>query len=334
MKKILIITGPAGDAQGWGDIKATQSIKEAIDASGKSAKIAFVNNMAEFYLCLENNTFDIAWSALYHISGKSETVGMGNDNEKWLADIFDDKSIPYIGPDAKTMKELIHKTSTHKILKNKEISVPYHYQLETSDVLPDIVYPAFVKPSYESRSVGISDESVVNSPEELKKRIEYIENTFEQPALIEEYLPGQEYTVLMLGNGAHQVFLPGKVVVDPSMFGKYPILRSDLRGVSVTKIKPVFNKKEELIELCRQAMEALNCLDHVRTDMRLDANGRLKIIEVNGIPGLKPMKSWSPQIYSLNYPSSDGTALDGLMEDYRKLIDHIVTSALARYNLE
>ena len=329
MKKVLIITGPAGDAQGWGDIAATQSIKKAIDESGKSAKIAFVNNMDEFYLCLEENTFDIVWSALYHISGKSETIGMGDDAEKWLADIFDDKNIPYIGPDAKTMKDLIHKTSTHRILKNNGISVPYHYQLGTSDALPDLVYPAFVKPSYESRSIGINDDSVVNSPEELKKRIAYIENNFEQPALAEEYLPGDEYTVLMLGNGVHQAFLPGKVVVDPSMFGKYPILRSDLRGVGVTKIQVVSQMKEELIELCRQAMEALNCLDHVRADMRLDADGKPKIIEVNGIPGLKPVKSWSPQIFSLYNPSSDGA-----LEEYRKLIDHIVTSALARYNIE
>jgi len=328
MDKILLITGPAGDAQGWGDINVTQSIKKAIDDSGKSAQIAFVNNMDEFYSSLEKNTFDIAWSALYHISGKSETIGMSEGDEKWVADIFDDKDIPYIGPDAKTMKNLIHKTATHKILKNKKILVPYHYQLGSCDALPDIVYPAFVKPSYESRSVGISDESVVNSPEELKKRIEYIETHFEQPALVEEYLPGDEYTVLMLGNGAHQVFLPGKVVVDPSLFGKYPILRTDLRGVGVTKIKPVLQQKEALINLCRQAMEALNCMDHVRADMRLDANGKMKIIEVNGIPGLKPVKSWSPQIFSLNYPS-----LDGPMEDYRKLIDHIVTSALARYNL-
>lgn len=328
MKKILLITGPAGDSQGWGDIAVTQSIKKAIDDSGKNAQIAFVNNMDEFYASLEKNTFDIAWSALYHISGKSETIGMGQGYEKWVADIFDDKGIPYIGPDARTMKNLIHKTSTHRILNRSGISVPYHYQLVTADVLPDIVYPAFVKPSYESRSVGISDESVVNSPEELKKRIAYIEAMFEQPALVEEYLPGDEYTVLMLGNGAHQTFLPGKVVVDPSMFGKYPILRTDLRGVGITKIKPVSEMKENLIELCQKAMEALNCLDHVRTDIRVDAKGKLKIIEVNGIPGLKPVKSWSPQIFSLNYPSTDGP-----MEDYRKLIDHIVISALARYNL-
>jgi D-alanine-D-alanine ligase len=330
MKKILLITGPAGDAQGWGDIHVTQSIKNAIDSSKKSARIAFVNNMDEFFSAIEKNTFDIVWSALYHISGKSETIGMGEGDEKWLADIFDARGIPYIGPDAKTMRELIHKTSTHRILEHKGVAVPYHYQLETSDVLPaDMVYPAFVKPSYESRSVGISDESVVNSPEELKKRIDYIISRFEQPALVEEYLPGQEYTVLMLGNDKHQEFLPGKVVVDPSMFGKYPILRSDLRGVGATKIQPVFREKEELIGLCRQAMEALNCLDHVRTDIRLDDNGKLKIIEVNGIPGLKPVKSWSPQIFSLHHPSSDGS-----LEDYRKLIDHIVTSALTRYNIE
>ncbi len=98
---------------------------------------------------------------------------MSEGDEKWIADILDDKGIPYIGPDAKTMKNLIHKTSTHKILKSKGISIPYHYQLGTGDKLPDIVYPAFVKPSYESRSIGISDESVVNSPEELKKNSLY-----------------------------------------------------------------------------------------------------------------------------------------------------------------
>ncbi|MEN8210249.1 MAG: ATP-grasp domain-containing protein [Thermodesulfobacteriota bacterium] len=329
MKKILLITGPAGDAQGWGDINVTQSIKEAIDASGKSAEIAFVNTMDDFFSILEKKSFDIVWSALYHISSKSETIGMGEGDEKWLADIFDDKGIPYIGPDAKTMRQLIHKTATHNILKENKISIPYHYQLGTSDELPDIAYPAFVKPSYESRSVGINDDSVVHSPEQLKKMIGYIEKIFYQPALVEEYLPGDEYTVLMLGNGEHQKFLCGKVVVDPSMFGKYPILRSDLRGVGATKIHPVSQKKEELIELCRQATDVLNCLDHVRADMRLDANGKPKIMEVNGIPGLKPVKSWSPQIFSMHYPSADGP-----VEEYRKLIDHIITSALARYNIE
>jgi len=62
--------------------------------------------------------------------------------------------------------------------------------------------------------------------------------------------------------------------------------------------------------------------------MRLDAAGNLKIIKVNGIPGMKPIKSWSPQIYTLHHASQEGE-----MEDYRRLVDHIVTWALARYDL-
>lgn len=327
MKKVLIITGPAGDAQGWGDLSVTESVCQAIIDSGNDAEIAFVKSMEEFYQVIEEKTFDIVWSCLYHISEKSETIGM-NDGDLWLADILDEKNIPYIGPNSATMKALIHKTATHQILKENGVSVPYHYQVDTDDELPDVVYPAFVKPSYESRSIGISDESVVNSKEELRKRVDYIHTEFDQPALVEEYLPGQEYTVLMLGNGELQEFLPGRVEVDESMFGKYPILRTDLRGVGVTKIRPTNHLTKDAINITLEAMDALKCLDHVRADMRLDAQGRLKIIEVNGIPGLKPLKSWSPQMFTMHHPSSEGP-----MEDYKLLIDHIVTSALARYEL-
>ncbi|MCA1809721.1 MAG: hypothetical protein LC725_09780 [Lentisphaerae bacterium] len=62
--------------------------------------------------------------------------------------------------------------------------------------------------------------------------------------------------------------------------------------------------------------------------MRADATGRLRIIEVNGIPGLKPVTSWSPQLFSMYYGSGAGAA-----EDYRRLIDMIVNSGLRRYGL-
>ncbi|MFO7989167.1 MAG: hypothetical protein R6U16_06745, partial [Desulfotignum sp.] len=183
-------------------------------------------------------------------------------------------------------------------------------------------------PSFESRSVGISDNSVVHTLEALEKQVAYIHDTFEQPALVEEYLPGREYTVLMLGSGEHQEFLAGRVEVDQSRFGKYPILRADLRGVGLTKIRPSIHRRAEAVALTRDAMAALGCLDHVRTDMRLDARDQLKIIEVNGIPGLKPLKSWSPQMYTMHHPSPEGP-----LEDYKQLIHKIVSSALSRHGL-
>lgn len=328
MKKILIITGPGGDAQGWGDLEVTQTLCNALNSNGKSAKIAFVETMDDFKRVISGNTFDIAWSALYYISDKEDIIGLNVDDDAWLADIFDRQEIPYVGPNSLTMKQLIDKTWTHRILHQNGIAVPTHNQVDIGEPVPDVRFPAFVKPSCESRSVGISDQSVVNTPAELEARVRYIHQTYEQPALIEDYLPGAEYTVLMIGNGARQEFLPGVVTVEGGSYGKYPILRSDMRGVGITKIGIPQTRAEDAVELCRAAVEALKCLDHVRVDMRFDAEDRIKIIEVNGIPGLKPIKSWSPQMYTLYHASAEGP-----MADYRSLVHRIVESGLERYNL-
>ncbi|MBU2645820.1 ATP-grasp domain-containing protein [bacterium] len=328
MKKVLIITGPAGDAQGWGDLKVTETMCEAINAKGKLAEIAYVETMDDFKKAMTEKSYDIIWSALYYISSRSEFIGVSKDGDSWLADYFDARQIPYIGPNALTMKQLIQKFWTHQILREHNVAVPYHYLVDVNDPLPDVTFPAFIKPSTESRSIGISDESVANTPAELEKRVRYVQTELEQPALVEEYLPGEEYTVLMLGNGDRQEFLTCTVHVDAHHYKKYPILRSDLRGVGITKMRLPTTRIEEAVALCRQATDVLKCWDHVRVDMRVDGQGRLKVIEVNGIPGLKPVKSWSPQIYTLYHPSPDGE-----MADYRNLLDHIVDSALARYNL-
>ena len=328
MKRVLIITGPAGDAQGWGDLEVTKSMCEAIKANGKQSKIVYVETMEDFQNTINNKPFDIIWSALYHISSNADIIGTSENDDAWLADYFDAREIPYIGPNALTMKQLIQKYWTHQILKENNIPVPYHYLVDFNDPIPEVEFPAFVKPSTESRSVGISDESVATKVDELEKRIMYVQNDLKQPALVEEYLPGQEYTVLMIGNGEKQEFLPCTVHVDPAYYKQYPILRSDLRGVGLTKMRLPEDRIEEANDLCKRATDVLKCWDHVRVDMRVDTNGRLKIIEVNGIPGMKPMKSWSPQIYTLYKPSPEGP-----MKDYQNLVDHIVGSALTRYDL-
>ncbi|WP_321493880.1 hypothetical protein [uncultured Desulfobacter sp.] len=328
MSRILLVTGPGGDAQGWGDMAVTRQIEAAIKGSGKSAEIAFVSNMAGLLRELDSRKFDLVWSALYHVAENQDFIGMVKGGDKWVADILDKHRIPYIGPDAATMKALVHKTATHNIMDRAGVPVPRHFEVEQGQTLPGLTFPAFVKPSCESRSLGINDNSVVSTMEELEAQVGFIHENFHQPALIEEYLPGREYTVLMLGNGAHREFLPGMVKIDPKLMGRHPILKAELRGVGATKIRAAQEMSEKAIDATAKAMKALNCLDHVRADMRLDSQGNVKIIEVNGIPGLKPVKSWSPQLYTLHHASDKGQ-----MEDYRALVDHIVSSALARYGM-
>ncbi|MBE3111272.1 MAG: ATP-grasp domain-containing protein [Acidobacteria bacterium] len=325
--RIVLLTGPGGDAQGWGDMKVTESIREAAESLGYPARIAYVAEEADFFRLIDRPDFDIVWSALYHITPNEKFIGR-NAAGTWVADELDARRIPYIGSDSRTMKAMIDKYQTHEILAAGGVAVPAHVLIHTGDDVTPVTYPAFVKPICESRSVGISDESVVHNEEELRQRVAYIEGEFDQPALVEEFLPGDEYTALVLGNGETRECLPGLVSVEDRHYKNYRILRTDLRGVGLTRISLAGERTEEARRLTDRAAEAMGCLDNVRIDMRVDAAGRLRIIEVNGIPGLKPHKSWAPQIYTLYHASPLGED-----EDYRRLIGAIVESARRRYGL-
>jgi len=325
--RILLLTGPGGDAQGWGDMKVTESVREAAESLGHPTRIASVADDGEFFRLVDEPDCDIVWSALYHITPNEAFIGR-NAAGLWVADELDERGIPYIGSNSRTMRAMIDKFETHEILAAAGVAVPAHVLLRSGDDVSAVSYPAFVKPICESRSVGISDESVVHGEAELRRRVAFVEREFDEPALVEEYLPGDEYTALVLGNGETRECLPGQVSVEESHFKGYRILRSDLRGVGLTRVGLAGSRTEEARTLGAAAAEAMGCLDHVRVDMRVDRAGKLRIIEVNGIPGLKPRKSWAPQIYTLYHGSPLGED-----EDYRRLIGAIVESAGRRYGL-
>ena len=156
----------------------------------------------------------------------------------------------------------------------------------------------------------------------------YIEREFDQAALVEDFMPGDEFTTLVVGNGRTRECLSGLVTVEEKYYGKHKVLRSDLRGVGLTHINPPGPRAAEAGALAARAADAMNCLDHVRIDIKTDAAGALRIMEVNGIPGLKPHKSWAPQLYTLHHHSPEGE-----MEDYRRLVAAVIESARGRYNL-
>ena len=325
--RVLLLTGPGGDAQGWGDMSVTRSVADAIDQSGDSAAIAYVDTESDFLSLLDRGGFDIVWSALYHITPNDRFIGR-NEGGMWVADVLDSRAIPYVGSNSQTMKDMIDKYHTHVALARRGVPVPAHVLLRSADDMSTVRYPAFVKPICESRSVGISDDSVVDSEEQLRRQVAYVEREFDEAALVEDFMPGDEFTVLVLGNGDRRECLPGLVTVDPQHYGRHKVLRADLRGVGLTHIYPPGPRSEEAKALATQAANAMNCLDHVRIDIKTDAAGALRIMEVNGIPGLKPHKSWGPQLYTLHHHSAGGE-----MEDYRRLVKAVVDSARQRYGL-
>lgn len=324
--RLLLVTGPGGDAQGWGDINVTRSVAGALESCGHSARIAYVETEADFVRALDEGGFDMVWSALYHVTPNEKFIGK-NEEGMWVADVLDARGIPYIGSDSLAMKAMIDKFETHTVLARHGVPVPAHRLVHDGDDLSGIRFPAFVKPMCESRSVGITDDSVVGTGDELRRQVAFIKREFNEASLVEDFMPGDEFTVLVLGNGETRECLSGLVTVPSQHYGRHRILRSDLRGVGLTHVGPPGPRGEEAGAIAGKAAEAMNCLDHIRIDVKTDAAGCLRIMEVNGIPGLKPLKSWTPQLYTLYHGSPEGP-----MEDYRRLIAAIVESARRRYS--
>ena len=75
MRRILIITGPGGDAQGWGNLEVTEKLCETLNHGDKRAEMVYVETEADFYRAIEQKSFDIIWSALYHISERKTSWG-------------------------------------------------------------------------------------------------------------------------------------------------------------------------------------------------------------------------------------------------------------------
>ncbi|MDD3696057.1 MAG: ATP-grasp domain-containing protein [Lentisphaeria bacterium] len=321
---ILLISGPGGEAQGWGDLSVTQYLQRCIASLGYVCDIAWVESLADLEFALAERSYALAWSALYYLTSRSDIIGIPPD-ALWVADWLDSQRQAYIGPDAEALKNLILKFNTHRLLAAAKLPVPRHFLVCGDAAIPDCPLPAFVKPNGESRSIGISDSSVCLDRAALEAQVRSLQQELGQDVLIEEFLPGDEYTVLVLGNGERQEILPGKVTVSEQHYGKYRVLRSDLRGVGLTNVSLPQEHSQEAEQLARAAIKACNCSDHVRLDMRVGADDRLHVIEINAIPGLKPLRSWSPQIYSLYHPSRLGPE-----EEYRQMIKLIITAALER----
>ena len=233
--RVLLLTGPGGDAQGWGDMSVTQAVADAASASGHPARIAFVETEQECLRAIDAGGFDIVWSALYYVTPNEKFIGRG-EGGLWVADVLDGRGIPYIGSNSQTMKDMIDKFKTHETLASRGVAVPVHHLVRSTDDVSMVRYPAFVKPMGESRSVGINDDSVVNDADELMRQVRWIEREFQQAALVEDFMPGDEFTTLILGNGQTRQCLPGLVSVDPKHYGRHKVLRADLRGVGLTKI--------------------------------------------------------------------------------------------------
>ena len=164
---------------------------------------------------------------------------------------------------------------------------------EQDDALEGLPYPAVVKPNDEGSSKGIRDDSLASGPEEARRLAARLRGLHGCPVLVEQYLPGPEVTVGVMGNGRTARIL-GAMEIAPAVPNGPFLYSVEAKRNFRERVRyfiPPRVPEPTLREIGRLALTAyrlLGCRDVARLDFRLDAEGRPHFLECNPLPGLNP----------------------------------------------
>jgi D-alanine-D-alanine ligase len=261
----------------------------------------------------------------------------GVSREAQIPALLEMLQIPYTGSDPLTLAICLDKSRAKEILSYYNIPTPKFHVISTILELDDLSmpFPLMVKPLHEGSSKGIYNTSVVATQSELKHEINTILKNYKEPALIEQYLDGREFTVAMLGNGDDLKVLPiVEIKFDSLPEGVKPIYSYEAKWIWDRADAPldIFecpanisrNLTNGIKMICKKAYNILRCKDWCRIDVRLDSAGTPNIIELNPLPGILP----NPDDNSC-FPKAARAA--GL--HYNELIQSVLAIAAKRYGL-
>lgn len=243
--------------------------------------------------------------------------------------------IPYTGSDPLTLALCLDKSRAKEILSYHRIPTAPFVVISSVSQLDNfpLTLPVMVKPLHEGSSKGIYNKSVVKTVTELKNEVEFILSQYSEPAIVEEFLDGREFTVALLGNGENVNVLPiVEIKFDSLPEGVNQIYSYEAKWIWDRAENPleIFDcparvsekLKNEIEDICRKAYNILRCRDWCRIDVRLDTHGTPHIIELNPLPGILP----NPEDNSC-FPKAARAA--GL--SYNQLIQSVLAFAAQRY---
>ena len=248
----------------------------------------------------------------------------GRNREAQIPALCELLGIPYTGSDAATLAITLDKALSKRLLREARIPTPDFFVMETGrePVPARWRFPAIVKPNLEGTSKGITAASVVDDERSLRRKAGALIRRYRQPAIVEAFVSGREFTVGVVGERPARVLPPMEVVfLQPSDRNVYEYsLKQDWTG-RLEYVCPAHLGRAATREMRRLALETfktLGCRDVARVDFRTDRRGRPFVIEVNPLPGLTPNFSDLVMI-------AEAAGID-----YRGLIGEILASAVRR----
>jgi len=258
------------------------------------------------------------WDMVFNIA--EGLYGFGR--EALIPALLEAHHIPCVFSDSLVLALTLHKGMTKHVIRDLGVPTPDFAVVENETGLEDVFlpYPLFAKPVAEGTGKGVTAASKITDRRELRQVCRTLLATYNQPVLLETFLPGREFTVGILGTGAEAVAI-----------GTMEVMLNDRAEQDVYSYT---NKEycEELVEyrlatdemarhaqrIALAAWRGVGCRDGGRVDLRADAEGIPNFIEVNPLAGLHPAHSDLPILCTQ------------IGMSYRELLDKIMQSAMKR----
>lgn len=302
------------------------TIQQTLSSLGYKTTYIDFNNLPAALKILERGQIDLIFNVCERLNNSSLL-------EPHPTAFFDAFQIPYTGSNPFTLALCMDKIRVKKLLAFHKIPTPkwdYVYRID-DEIEEDLEYPLIVKPAQSDNSIGITNDSVVTTPEELKAQIEYVTQKLNQPALIEEYIEGDEYDVSILGSEVQDLkVLPlSRSVFDKLPQGLWHIYPYDAKYLndpvyrnSIEVQRPpknMENKLQSLVsEIALDTYNILDCHDYGRVEVRVDQDGNPYVLELNPNPSIN-MGDCVPEV----------AQLAGM--NYGEFLEHIISLAITRY---
>lgn len=311
------------DSKGGDDTEAEYDAPETIDSIRDALEsyghvVVPVEATAELPRQLMDSPVDLVFNIAEGVSGRNREAAVPA-----LCELM---GIPYTGSDAATLSIALDKALSKRVLRQHGILTPEFQVMETGRerLSPKMKFPLIVKPNQEGSSKGVSAHaSVVDDEDALRAVVRELVDKYRQPALIEYYIAGREFTVGLLGDKRPRVLPPMEIIFrdsgNPRPVYDYQIKQEWEKHVYYecpAKLTPAELRSMERI--ARETFVALDCRDVARVDLRMDDAGDIYVLEVNPLPGLTP--GYSDLCLIANAANID----------YRSLIGEILAGGLKR----
>jgi D-alanine-D-alanine ligase len=294
--------------------------QETVDALDESLrKMGFeTEQVGNSFQVIEALAAGKRWDLVFNIA-----EGLyGDGRESVIPSILDQYKIPYVFSGPVVMGLSLNKHLTKVIVSAAGVPVSPGVLISEIGDLDNckLEFPLFVKPVSEGTGKGITEKSLVHTKVELRKMVEWILTRFNQPALVEEYLPGREFTVGIVGSGDYAEAIGGMEVICANNLPYSVEVKENYQQYCT--YKPL---DKEIADECKKvaidSWRSLGAVDAGRVDLKADRFGKICFIEANPLAGLNPVHSDLPIL----------ARMYGI--EYQNLMEMIMKSARKRLNL-